>query len=127
VIFTSNERECVAIKVQRTYGGITVFALFALLSRVMARSSTKISSEMGIESMNMWSSDLINVTRAAISEHRFVPYDDAAHFKNHDSRYGFISVSNILANKLLLIDKKTNRETLYATTDELLEAGWVID
>ena len=104
-----------------------VFALFALRSRVMARSSTEISSEMGIESMNMWSSDLINMTRAAISEHRFVPYDDAVHFKNHDSRYGFISVSNILADKLLLIDKETNKETLYASVDELLEAGWVID
>lgn len=83
-------------------------------------------TSMVMRGNDMWSDELIKMTRDVILEHHFIPYDDAVHFKNHDSRYGSITVSNILANKLLLVDKKTNSKTLYKTADELIEAGWCL-
>lgn len=62
-----------------------------------------------------------------------VTHDYHLHFKNEDGRFGKISLFDLMANKLLMQDKplgkatKADADHLYASTEELIEAGWVID
>lgn len=75
----------------------------------------------------MWSDDLRQLTREIISEYRFVPRRDEIRFKNQDGRFGFIAVSDVLADRLLLVDSGDAREKRYGSVDELLNDGWVVD
>jgi len=43
------------------------------------------------------------------------------------SQFAIISSDNIIENKLILIDRGTQSETVFDTIDDMLEAGWVID
>lgn len=75
----------------------------------------------------MWSDALRRMTREIVSEYRFVPRDDQVRFKNQDGRFGFIAVSDILADRLLLVDSEDAQETRYGSVDDLLSDGWVVD
>jgi hypothetical protein len=74
-----------------------------------------------------WSPELIEQIRTAISEYAFVPIEQSLYFKHLDNRFGAIEVSDILAGRPLMIDRQTNRETLYADADALIEDGWALD
>jgi len=43
------------------------------------------------------------------------------------SEFAIISSDNIIENKLILIDRGTQSETVFDTIDDMLDAGWVID
>lgn len=75
---------------------------------------------------NTWSEGLQQETRDAIGEMRINP-DGKLHFKNHDSRYAFMTAQDLKLGKLSLADKKNGQVSKFADTDELLNAGWVID
>ncbi|OGQ52434.1 MAG: hypothetical protein A3J24_13235 [Deltaproteobacteria bacterium RIFCSPLOWO2_02_FULL_53_8] len=73
-----------------------------------------------------FSDRLIEETRIALDD---VPltWDGALHMKNSNGRFGKISLENMLAKKLLIEDKVTDADYHYASADELIAAGWVID
>jgi len=75
---------------------------------------------------NTWSDRLIEETRDVL-DLGFVPRDDFVHMKNINGNFGKISLQNWLDRKLIIQDKKTDAEYLYATVDELIGGGWVID
>lgn len=79
-----------------------------------------------------FSDKLIEDTRNAIYDMPMT-MDDHLHFKNEDGRFGKISLFDLIANKLLMKNKHLSKDTsmdadhLYASADELIAAGWVID
>lgn len=73
-----------------------------------------------------FSDKLIEETRQAIYDMP-ITHDDHLHFKNENRSFGKISILDLMANKLLVHDKDTGAEYHYASTDELIYAGWVID
>lgn len=75
---------------------------------------------------NTWSEGLQQQTRDAIGEMQINP-DGKLHFKNHDSRGGFITAQDLICEKLSLTDKENGQVSEFANTDELLAADWVID
>jgi hypothetical protein len=75
----------------------------------------------------VWSSELVEQTRAAIDELAFVPLGEVVHFKRADRGFGAITASDILAGRLLMVEKDTRREILYADAAALIGAGWVLD
>ena len=75
----------------------------------------------------MWSEDLRQRTRNIVSEYRFVPRSDEVRFKNHDGRFGFIALSDVLADRLLLVDSEDATQKRYGSVDDLLDDGWVVD
>jgi len=79
------------------------------------------------EAPSMWSDRLKEMTRDVVSDFRFVPNSDVVYFKNINSRYGYISVSDIMNRKLLLVDRESSEQKLYVSVDQLLNDGWVVD
>lgn len=75
---------------------------------------------------NKWSDRLIEDTRAALKEWIVTP-QGALHMKNLNGRYGKIFLEGLAADKLLIKGKKPEAEYHYASADELITAGWVID
>lgn len=73
-----------------------------------------------------YSDKLKEDTRQAIYDMPLT-HDDHLHFKNEDGRFGKISIFDLMKNKMLIKDKITGADYHYASTDELIEAGWVID
>jgi len=75
---------------------------------------------------NSWSDNLLKETRNALHD-GFVGADGFLHMKNINGDYGEIRLTNLIAGKFLIQDKKTNAEYPYSTTDELIADGWAID
>lgn len=75
---------------------------------------------------NKWSDRLIEGSRAALKEWIYTP-QGALHMKNLNGRYGKIFLEDLVADKLLIKDKKSEAEYHYASADELITAGWAID
>ncbi len=74
-----------------------------------------------------WSVELTKQTREAICEYAFVPMGESLYFKHLDNRSGAIAVTDILAGRLLMIDRRTKQEVLYADADALIDDGWALD
>ena len=75
---------------------------------------------------NRWSDKLTEETRAAL-ENGIITPQGVLHMKNINGRYGRILFEDLVADKLLIREKRTEAEYLYATADELISAGWAID
>lgn len=75
---------------------------------------------------NKWSDRLIAETRAALEDGAVTPLG-VLHMKNLNGRYGKIQFDDLVAGRLLIRDKKSEAEYLYASADELIAAGWAID
>jgi hypothetical protein len=73
-----------------------------------------------------WSDELKEKTRDVLNL-GCVPSDDFVHMKNIKGNFGEISLKNWLDQKFIIQDKRTDCEYIYATIDELIEAGWVVD
>jgi hypothetical protein len=77
--------------------------------------------------MSEWSSTLIERTRAALCDFAFMPSSDHLFFKHPTGRFGAIAVTDIVSGRLLMIDRESERETLYPDADALIGDGWVLD
>ncbi len=75
---------------------------------------------------NKWSDNLIQETRNAIGD-CFVTPQGVLHMKNLDGSYGTIQLGNLVSNRFLIEDAKSDAEHLFPTVDALIEAGWAID
>lgn len=75
---------------------------------------------------NGWSDTLIEQTRAVLNLD-FAPVGNFVHMKNFNGRYAQLSLSHLINEQYILQDKDTNVSTVYASVDEVIAAGWVID
>lgn len=75
---------------------------------------------------NKWSDRLIEETRAALGSWVVTPRGDL-HMKNLNGSYGKALLDDLVADKLLIKDKKSEAEYFYASADELITAGWAFD
>lgn len=75
----------------------------------------------------MWSESIKQLTRDVICELAFVPRNDVVYFKNQHSQAGVIDVSNLLSGNLRLKCYDSGAEVWYASAEDLLEDGWVVD
>lgn len=73
-----------------------------------------------------YSDQLIEETRKALDDMPLT-MDDHLHFKNNKGSFGKISIFDLMKNKMLIKDKITDADYHYASADELIAAGWVID
>ena len=81
---------------------------------------------------NPWSDELLKNTRQILEDN--LDGAEAALFlgylnmKNTNGSFGKISLENLMARKLCLEDKTSEKKTvIYTTVDELIAAGWAID
>lgn len=75
---------------------------------------------------NQWSDRLIEETRSALDNWPVTPLG-ALHMKNIHGGYGKMLLEDLLADKLLIKDKKSDADFLFSSVDELIAAGWAID
>lgn len=57
----------------------------------------------------------------------FVPRDGQLHLKHASSAFGIIAGNDLACGVLKIVDRRTGTETTFASADELIAAGWVID
>jgi hypothetical protein len=74
-----------------------------------------------------WSNDAQGRTRAALDQLAFISNSESLGLKHTDGRFGTILVKDILAGKTRVKDQETEREESFATVEDLIRAGWVID
>lgn len=73
-----------------------------------------------------WSDRLIEETRSALDDLAATPLG-VLHMKNIHGGYGKMLLEDLVADKLLVKDKKSDAEFLFSSVDELIAAGWAID
>ena len=77
---------------------------------------------------NEWSADLKAQTRDVIEGRgMFVSRDGRLHLKHATSAFGTIAENDIRRGVLKVVDRQTGAETTFASADDLIAAGWVID
>ncbi len=76
-----------------------------------------------------WSESARESTRAITDSHGedFWCPDRKLHLKNVAGTYGYINLTDLHTGVLKIVDKNTGQITLLKDTEELLDAGWVID
>jgi hypothetical protein len=75
---------------------------------------------------NPWSDTLIEQTRSALKSSPMT-LDGTLSFKNVDGRFGQIGLSDLVSEALRVTDRRSGDSNLYASADELIAAGWVVD
>lgn len=84
---------------------------------------------MTTQTKRAWTDSARERTRA-ITDRRggdFWCPDGKLHLKNIARCFGYIDLDDLYDGILKVVDKDTGEVTLFNNTDELLEAGWVID
>lgn len=82
---------------------------------------------------NQWSDRLIEETRSALDDLAATPLgvlhmkNIHGGYKNIHGGYGKMLLEDLVADKLLIKDKKTDAEYHFKTVNELIAAGWAID
>ena len=75
-----------------------------------------------------WSDDLRAQTREVIEGYDiFASLDGQVHLKHAASARGVIAVDDLVRGVLRVVDRRTRAETTFASVEELIAAGWVID
>jgi hypothetical protein len=73
-----------------------------------------------------WSEGLQEQTRDAIKELRVAP-DGRMHFKHKALGYAYISLEDMVSNRLVLHAKKGDLEYAFSDVAALLTGGWAVD
>ena len=47
--------------------------------------------------------------------------------KNLDRNFGKLQVSELITGKIVVVDRRTSAAVVFASVDELIAAGWVVD
>ncbi len=78
--------------------------------------------------LNDWSDDLKAQTRDVIEGRDILASRDGQlHLKHVTSGFGTIAEDDLWRGVLRVVDRQTGAETTFASADELIAAGWVID
>jgi len=79
-------------------------------------------------SSNAWSDDLKAQTQDAIEGHSaFAMRNGQLCFKHVVSGFGAIAADDLQRGVLRIVDMRTKQETTFASVNELIAAGWVLD
>lgn len=98
------------------------FRVIELLGRVVQARRTTVHDDAG------WSKELKAQTRDLIEGHDiFVSRDGRLHLKHANSTRGTILEEDLARGVLRVVEDGTGTVTTFASTDELVAAGWVID
>lgn len=82
----------------------------------------------GSPSSDEWSDNLKAQTRDAIEgRDLFAIRDGQLRLKHAGSGFGAIAADDLQRGVLRMVDIRTKREVTFASADELILAGWVID
>lgn len=73
-----------------------------------------------------WSERLREITRSVMNL-EFAPAGDFVYMKNINGEFGEMKVSDWLACRLRVKNRKTQVEVEFASVDALIAAGWVVD
>jgi hypothetical protein len=73
-----------------------------------------------------WSENLRQQTLQALADCP-ITYDGFLHLKNIDGSFGKIAITDVLSGNLFVHWKELATEQIYASIDDLIAAGWVID
>jgi hypothetical protein len=77
---------------------------------------------------NAWSEKLQGQTRHAIEGSGVLAMrNDRLYLKHEAWRFGTIAADDMQRGVLRIVDMWTNHETTFASADELIMAGWVLD
>jgi hypothetical protein len=76
---------------------------------------------------NTWSDNLKEVTRKALQDCWPLSEEGCLHMKNNNGGFGTMRSKDLLDEKWLIKDKKSGAEYFFATIDELIDGGWVVD
>lgn len=83
---------------------------------------------MGLPDTREWSDDLKAQTRDVIEGREiFAVRDGQFHLKHVTASFGTIAENNLARGVLRLVEGRSGAETTFASADELIAAGWVID
>ena len=127
-----------------SYSSIKGFKIGDLINLVKADVSRLFNNMMALEdrcqitkrtintvpSMNEhpgWSASLLSQTREAISGIQVSPHDGNLHFKSHDYGGAVMTIDDLLAGRMRLIDKNGGTVTEFSDVEQLIDAGWAID
>jgi hypothetical protein len=66
-------------------------------------------------------------TREALDERALVPRDDKIYLKNLDGSFGYLQLDDWLVKRFIVHKEGLNEQASYATVNELIKAGWVLD
>ncbi|QOT76584.1 hypothetical protein [Cupriavidus basilensis] len=73
-----------------------------------------------------WSETLIQQTRSMLQTLPLTA-DGYVALKNSDGRFGRVSLNDLVAGEYAVEDRSTGELRRYASVDELIADGWVID
>ena len=73
-----------------------------------------------------WSENLLKQTREAIEQIPVTP-DGQLHFKHPTLGYAYVTIDDLVHDRLVLRSKTGSDEHRFAEVEALLQAGWAID
>jgi hypothetical protein len=74
-----------------------------------------------------WSEKSNEFTRKTLANGESGLLGDVLHFKHIEGSFGLVDTSDILRGAIKLLDKRTMRETVFASVEELISEGWTVD
>ena len=78
--------------------------------------------------LNKWSATLVERTKSCLHNiDSFNPVDGCLYLKRVDGKYGKITVANLIKGHLEIEVETSKKKIYFASTDELIGAGWAID
>lgn len=94
-----------------------------------AKGKREAKSTRPTQARKNWSESARERTRAITDCHGedFWCPDEKLHLKNVAGPYGYINLTDLYKGVLKVVDKNTGQVSLFNNTEELLDAGWVID
>ena len=73
-----------------------------------------------------WSENLLKQTREVIEQIPVTP-DGQLHFKHPTLGYAYVTIDDLVHDRLVLRSKTGSDEHRFAEVEALLQAGWAID
>ena len=74
-----------------------------------------------------WSIERQNQTREYLEDLAGLPNGDKIHLKNQNGQFGYIKLDDWLHKNWLIHQHDNGESHHFATVEELLKSGWVID
>lgn len=74
-----------------------------------------------------WSDTLKAETRKALDEMWPLTSDGDLCLKHISSHFGIIRFHDLMRGAFLVVDRRSGAETSFASADDLIQAGWVVD
>lgn len=74
-----------------------------------------------------WSEKSNEFTRNTLANGESGLLGDVLHCKHIEGPFGLLNTADILRGVIRLVDKRTMRETVFASAEGFIDAGWTVD